>query len=143
MSTVRRSRVENNYSSLGAGGLTDGVAENCLILFNTAQNGNGGGTRGTSVRHCVLRGNDASGSGGGTSGGTVNGSIVYYNTAGTNANVHVGSGSIDYTCTTPAPGVGTGNITNEPKFVSYDGASADIICRRIRRASTRGIRCPA
>ncbi len=125
MSTVRRSRVENNYSSLGAGGLTDGVAENCLILFNTAQNGNGGGTRGTTVRHCVLRGNDASGSGGGTSGGTINGSIVYYNTAGTNANVHVGSGSIDYTCTTPSPGMGTGNITNEPKFVSYDGASAD------------------
>ena len=125
MSTVRRSRIESNNSSLGAGGLSDGVAENCLILFNTAQNGNGGGTRGTTVRNCVLRGNTASDEGGGSSGGAINSSIVYYNYAATHGNVHVGTGSIDYSCTTPAPGSGTGNVTNEPMFVSYDGNPMD------------------
>ena len=125
MSTVRRSRIEDNTSSLSAGGLSDGVAENCLILFNAANGGNGGGTRGTTVRNCVLRGNDASGEGGGSSGGTINSSIVYYNYASTHSNVHVGTGSINYSCTTPALGVGTGNITNEPHFVSYDGVPAN------------------
>ena len=125
LSTLRRCRIEDNQSTLEAGGLSGGVTENCLILFNSARNGNGGGARGTAIRNCVLRGNEASSAGGGASGGAINSSIVYYNYAGTNANVHVGSGTIDYSCTMPAPDVGTGNITNEPMFVSYDGFPVD------------------
>ena len=125
ISALRRCRIEGNASALSAGGVSYGEAENCLILFNEARNGNGGGALGATLRQCTVRGNDASGSGGGTYAGAVDGSIVYFNYAAANDNAFVGAGSLDYSCTFPAPGSGTGNITNDPQFVAHDGFPPD------------------
>ena len=123
--TIRRSLIRDNTSAGSAGGAYVSTLENCLVLFNTATGGDGGGTHQGTVRHCVIRGNQAGGAGGGAYGGNIASSILYYNYASTNANVSVGSGSLDYSCTTPDPGVGVGNITNNPQFVAYDGFPPD------------------
>jgi hypothetical protein len=124
-STIRRSIVQDNTSAGSAGGAYVSTLENCLILFNTANGGDGGGTHQGTVRHCVIRGNQASDEGGGAYEGVIAGSILYYNYASTNANVAVGSGSLNYSCTTPDPGTGVGNITNNPQFEAYDGVPPD------------------
>jgi len=120
-STLRRCRVEGNSSSLSAGGLWYGEAENSLILFNEARNGHGGGAVDATLRHCTVRGNNASGIGGGTYVGEVENSIIYFNYAGASNNAYVGNGSLNYSCTFPDPGTGTGNRTNDPQFVAGDG----------------------
>src|SRR5207249_1167104 len=49
--------------------------------------------------------------------GTVRNSIIYLNSASTNANwYNGGGGSFDHSCTTPDPG-GVGNIVEDPRFV--------------------------
>jgi hypothetical protein len=68
-----------------------------------------------------LTGNSASESGtfsggGGTRLSIVNNCIVYFNTAPSNPNYR--GVQINFTCTTPLPGGGTGNITNNPMFVA-------------------------
>ena len=124
-STLRRCRVEGNSSSLSGGGVSYGEAENCLILFNEARNGHGGGSVGATLRHCTVRGNNASGIGGGTYVGEVENSIIYFNYAGASNNAYVGNGSLNYSCTFPDPGTGTGNRTNDPQFVAGDGFPPD------------------
>jgi hypothetical protein len=50
--------------------------------------------------------------------------IVYFNSAGTNANFGTGVYGnlfIDHSCTLPLPTSGSGNITNEPTFVDFGG----------------------
>jgi hypothetical protein len=49
-------------------------------------------------------------------GGSVNNSIVYSNTAAVGPNYS--EGILQYSCTTPMPTDGVGNITNEPAFIN-------------------------
>ena len=56
----------------------------------------------------------------------MNNCIVYFNTATNGANFYqdeYGGGFLDYSCTTPQPTNGFGNITNAPLFVDHEGAN--------------------
>lgn len=109
---LNRCRVTGNHSYIGGGTLA-GTLNNCLVMANNATY-SGGANQGT-LNNCTLVANWATSEGGGASYATMNNCIVYSNSAPLGPN-HLGS-TLSYSCTTPAPG-GTGNITNNPRFVS-------------------------
>jgi len=70
-----------------------------------------------------VTGNPASDEGGGADYYcTLNNCIVYFNTA-TNGTNYDTSCTLNYCCTLPLPGSGTGNITNAPLYVDYAGGN--------------------
>ena len=88
---------------------------NCTLTGNSASDG--GGTFESGLRNCTLTGNEAFEDGGGTRGGGLNNCIVYYNTASQGANFYFGN--LNYCCTLPLPDIGTGSITNDPRFLDW------------------------
>ncbi|MCC6357073.1 MAG: PKD domain-containing protein, partial [Verrucomicrobiae bacterium] len=93
---------------------------------NSAAYGYGGGSYYGTLNNCTLSGNSAAyGYGGGSYYGTLNNCIIFYNLAPSGPNFS--SGTLNYCCTTPAPG-GTGNITNEPGLISMEHIAADSAC---------------
>jgi hypothetical protein len=78
---------------------------NCLIMNNDY------GVNNCTLYNCTVVGNSVKGIVGG---GTIYNSIIYFNSGGNYAN----SPSFTNSCTTPDPGWGSGNITNNPMFVS-------------------------
>ncbi|MFH0908208.1 MAG: S8 family serine peptidase [bacterium] len=127
---LRRCTIRDNSTSWRGGGVYIdewGTVENCLITDNTAA-GEGGGIyswhffagNASLVKNCTIVRNTAS-VGGGVyyfGAGALNSSIVYDNTAATEANYH--SGTFLYCCTTPNP-CRSMNITNAPLFVNPAG----------------------
>jgi uncharacterized delta-60 repeat protein len=99
------------------GGAWQSTLNNCLLVGNSAQSG--GGAANSLLNNCVLTSNRATGSylggGGGTYGGTLNNCILYYNTA-LSPN-YSDFTVLNYSCTTPLPPSGMGNITNAPLFM--------------------------
>jgi len=129
--------IEGNTSTTAGGGIFFGTATLCTINGNAS--GNGGGATQSTLNNCLLTGNSATmdgggaefcglnnctvvsnsaANGGGTFLGTNRNSIVYFNTAGTNNNADLSS--FTYSCSTPLP-AGSGNISNQPQFVSLSG----------------------
>ena len=126
----------HHFASPGLGGgifATNSVIRNSLVAANVANPGDdgnvegsvpgfGGGIylRGGSLLNCTVTGNQAASAGGIHAGSsTVRNSIIYFNSASSNANwynVGGGGGSFDHSCTTPDPG-GLGNIVEDPQFV--------------------------
>jgi hypothetical protein len=125
--------------------LSDGTLNNCTLVGNSAHSGggadssslnncmlssnsvdwHGGGASGSSLNNCTLTGNLASHGGGVSIGGyfgedvsILKNCIVYFNTADQEANYDPSS-TLNYSCTTPQPTNGFGNITNAPLFVDY------------------------
>ena len=123
--------IEGNTAQNAGGGIWDVVStiQNCLIYDNAVTNGagycQGGGAalRGSVLRNCTVTRNSACGSGGGVvcMGETVENCVIYGNEADTDANYANLIGldcNFSYCCTTPTNGLlGSGNITNDPKFV--------------------------
>jgi len=118
------------------GGASVSTLNNCTLTGNSAVDG--GGAYGCALKNCTLTGNHADeiyihdgdgnifpvgGYGGGTFGSTQNNCIVYFNTA-LQAPNYDSSSTLNYSCTTPPPTNGVGNITNEPSFV--DPASGNL-----------------
>src|SRR5262249_31059040 len=107
----------------GGGGTTQWTLSNCLFSGNSGRLG-GGAMEGNLV-NCTLARDSASSECGGVIGGTLNNCVVYSNRAPVGANYTSPSSSstgsrdvnFSYSCTTPRPTNGVGNITNAPLFV--------------------------
>jgi len=121
--------VGNRSATTGGGCLvsSSGTIRNCLIARNSATNTGGGVWLTNSiVESCTVVSNYAKTSGGGVyikdvGNGTNN--IVYFNTAGVDANNFTntaGNTGLQYSCVIPAV-AGTRNITNDPGLVNLDG----------------------
>lgn len=119
---ISNSVINNNWSGYGGGVriYKAGKIFNCLVVSNSSTASGGGVTLeyGGQVVGSTLSGNASGASGGGllfVSGGTSVNNIVYFNTPDNWATSGVGR-VCTATCTTPNPG-GTGNVTNNPKFI--------------------------
>ena len=112
--TLNNCTLTGNTASSYGGGAYYGTLNNCTLTGNTAYSYGGGAYYGT-LNNCTLTGNTAR-RGGGAYKGTLNNCIVFYNSG---ANYYYDDGTLNYCCTTPLPGSGTGNITHAPLFADY------------------------
>ena len=111
--TLKNCILTGNWAQLGGGGACNGTRNTCVFTANSAA-GPGGGVYNDTLSNCTLTGNSAS-SAGGAYLGSLNNCILYYNQAPNGPNY---SGStLNYCCTTPAPGSGSGNLTTNPQLV--------------------------
>ena len=97
------------------GGASSGTLNNCALSGNSSEL-DGGGAAECVLNNCTLTRNSAANSGGGVAGCTLNNCIVYYNTSPNAANYDGEFSNLNYSCTTPQPANGVGNITNAPLF---------------------------
>lgn len=131
--TVNHCLILNNRGSAlfagipGGGGAFSSVLNNCVLTGNIAAGGggaSGGGACFCTLNSCTVVSNTASAGGAGVDDCTVNNSIVYHNIGfGFQADNYSPGGfsySFNYSCTTPMPTNGLGNITNEPAFISLE-----------------------
>lgn len=122
--------LQDNACASDGGGvyLYDGQLVNCLITSNTAQRGAGVYLWYGVVQNCTVARNAAALRAGGVFevAGTNRNTIIYFNTAPTNANRGGAGVANAYCCTLPAA-AGTGNITNNPLFADADAGNFRII----------------
>ncbi|HOC56498.1 MAG TPA: choice-of-anchor Q domain-containing protein, partial [Verrucomicrobiota bacterium] len=116
--TLNNCTLSGNSAYYYGGGASGGTLNNCTLSGNSAWY-DGGGAYGSILNNCTLSDNSADW-GGGANSGTLNNCIVYYNSAPNGPNHY--DCILNYSCTTPLP-AGTGNFTEEPRFVNTNGWS--------------------
>lgn len=119
-STLTRCTLTGNSAVDEGGGTWRGRLDNCMLTGNAADFG--GGVYGGALTNCTVAGNSAQ-EGGGVVYGTLYNSIVYYNTAPQGPN-YAAPSTVNYSCTTPLPTNGLGNLAAEPEFL--DQAAGDL-----------------
>jgi hypothetical protein len=126
-STMDNCTLAGNWATNSGGGTEASTLNSCLVVSNLAIRdgmGDGGGAGYSSrLKNCTLIGNSATRYGGGAYQCTLNNCIAYFNTAPGGSNHAVYAVSINYSCTTPLPSSGSGNITNAPLLL--DAAAGD------------------
>lgn len=120
-STVDSSLLVSNSIYYG-GGADNSILNNCGLLGNSARYG--AGATASVLNNCTLAGNSALLQGGGAWELTARNSILYSNSSPAGANYY--GGTLDYCCTIPLPGTGSGNLTNAPLFVDLAGGDAHL-----------------
>ncbi len=118
-----------NYCLLAAnsapsgGGADQSTLNHCVLEGNSATTVGGGATS-SDLNHCTVVGNSAGTMAGGVHGSLLfgrprelNNCIIFYNNAPLNPNFE--GMVLNFSCTTPMPTNGSGNITNAPLF-SFD-----------------------
>jgi len=96
------------------GGAWGCTLNNCTLIGNSG--GTGGGPEQCMLNNCTLVGNSAV-VGGGARLSTLNNCVAYFNTASEAPNYDDAYSILNYSCTTPQPTSGSGNITDAPLFV--------------------------
>jgi len=125
--TLNNCAVTGNTAYYG-GGADDSTLNNCAVTDNTAYYG--GGAKGGHLANCTVTGNTAYNDGGGVHLTVANNCIVYYNNAPTGENYAQDEyHNLNYSCTTPIPTNGTGNIITEPSLASASHIGAESVCR--------------
>ncbi|NLF62496.1 MAG: hypothetical protein GX574_15255, partial [Lentisphaerae bacterium] len=119
-STLINCTLSRNTAYYG-GGTCGCFLSNCTLTGNSAEFG--GGARGGTLDNCTVTGNSTTNAGGGVIGCDAYNCIVWENFAPEDAN-HRDSW-FSYSCTSPLPVEGDGNISDDPRLV--DAANGD--CR--------------
>jgi len=115
-SMLNHCRISGNSVGYNGGGSYSGTLANCLVSGNSATNW-AGGVYGGTLTNCTVAGNSSEAHFGGVYQPHVYNSIIWNNT--TSGNSPNGSvASLSYSCFTPLPSGGTGNIGIDPQFVS-------------------------
>jgi hypothetical protein len=106
-----------NSAVRDGGGAASCILDNCLLRDNSSAFAAGGGAAYSDLNNCTLVRNTAPGPGGAFSCWLKN-CLLYDNISPGGAANYAASYSMDYCCTTPAPEMGLGHITNAPIFVA-------------------------
>jgi hypothetical protein len=114
--------VSSNAASAKGGGVTGCWVGSSQFVGNTCAD-EGGGAHASELENCTLAGNTAQTGGGVALVSKVNNCIVYFNTAPANANFDPAV-TVNYSCTTPPPAGGFGNIAADPRLV--DAAAGNL-----------------